>query len=464
MNRTLLSLLLVVLLGCPVLAQDQVKIVQLDLYPAAPPRLAFQYQLFPGITGLLPEPRGNAAVYYYAAVERTPSAEESKKISEWLKMPLDELPLKDIQALLTKYKLSMRQLEYAARCGMCDWQLPVERFGYGTLLPGLSGFQSLSRLLALQVRVCLAQHDYNKAIDTLRTGLAFGRNVAQAPVLINGLVGVAIESMMLKRVEEMISLPDAPNLYWALTALPTPFIDIRWSVPGEMDSVYADMPAIRDIKTRKHSREEWIRMMQQGGVILRMSGMEPNAAAENKSRTLTMALIYYSRAKNNLLAIGYTQEQVDAMCVPQVLVTAAVDEFEYWRQSASKWFAVPYWQAHEGLKQTEAAFEDLKSYNPLAFLLPAWDKAYLSMAKAERQVAALRCIEALRLYAAAHDGALPVSLDEIREVPIPTDPVTGKPFTYTREGNHVVLESSPPTGEDPSQGMRYELTLKHAKH
>ena len=44
----------------------------------------------------------------------------------------------------------------------------------------------------------------------------------------------------------------------------------------------------------------------------------------------------------------------------------------------------------------------------------------------DRHVATFRVIEALRLHAAAHDGRLPESLDEITEVSVPEDPATDR--------------------------------------
>ena len=75
---------------------------------------------------------------------------------------------------------------------------------------------------------------------------------------------------------------------------------------------------------------------------------------------------------------------------------------------------------------------------PLEQHLPG---ALFAFARTDRQLAALRCIEALRLYAAGHDGKLPPTLDDIKEVPIPSNPVTGKPFSYRLEGRTAVLEA-----------------------
>ena len=38
---------------------------------------------------------------------------------------------------------------------------------------------------------------------------------------------------MLDRVEELISQPGAPNLYWALTALPRPLVSMREALETE---------------------------------------------------------------------------------------------------------------------------------------------------------------------------------------------------------------------------------------
>src|SRR5262249_54652609 len=47
----------------------------------------------------------------------------------------------------------------------------------------------------------------------------------------------------------------------------------------------------------------------------------------------------------------------------------------------------------------------------------------------EQQIALLRHVEALRLYAAENGGTLPAKLSDV-PVPLPDDPFTGKPFPY----------------------------------
>jgi len=92
-------------------------------------------------------------------------------------------------------------------------------------------------------------------------------------------------------------------------------------------------------------------------------------------------------------------------------------------------------------------------------LRPAHERALMVAKKLDRHIAALQCIEAMRLYAAGHNGKFPKALAAIAEVPIPGDPVTQKPFVYTRTGSKAVLEASAPEGATDKDAMRYELKL-----
>ena len=101
---------------------------------------------------------------------------------------------------------------------------------------------------------------------------------------------------------------------------------------------------------------------------------------------------------------------------------------------------------------------------PIARLLPpgGTDKVFSARTRIDRRLAALRCVEAVRLYAAAHDGKLPASLDEIKDVPLPLDPVNGKPFDYRVAGDRAYLSCSPFPGQpaNNTNTPTYELTIK----
>jgi tetratricopeptide (TPR) repeat protein len=84
----------------------------------------------------------------------------------------------------------------------------------------------------------------------------------------------------------------------------------------------------------------------------------------------------------------------------------------------------------------------------------------LLMNRLDRHVAALQCVEALRLYAGAHDGKFPDKLSDVTEVAVPEDPISKKPFVYHRTGSKAALEAPAPNGATAKDAMRYLLILK----
>ena len=93
--------------------------------------------------------------------------------------------------------------------------------------------------------------------------------------------------------------------------------------------------------------------------------------------------------------------------------------------------------------------------------MPAFGKVYLAWARIDRQLAGLRCVEAIRLHAATHGGNLPRALAEITDVPLPIDPITGKGMDawYKLEADGMGVLEVPPPPETPIHdlGRRYEL-------
>lgn len=96
---------------------------------------------------------------------------------------------------------------------------------------------------------------------------------------------------------------------------------------------------------------------------------------------------------------------------------------------------------------------------PVLSLLPALARAHLKSALLERNIALLRCVEAIRMHAAQNQGQLPGSLEEIQAVPVPTNPTTGGSFSYKIENGKGILEASSPPGEPARSGLRYVIAI-----
>jgi hypothetical protein len=92
---------------------------------------------------------------------------------------------------------------------------------------------------------------------------------------------------------------------------------------------------------------------------------------------------------------------------------------------------------------------------------PAHERCRVIVKRFETNLAALQCVEAIRSYAASHEGQLPGTLAHITEVSVPKDPMGDMPFAYTCSGSTAVLESFLPGGADEKDKIRYEISIKN---
>jgi hypothetical protein len=187
------------------------------------------------------------------------------------------------------------------------------------------------------------------------------------------------------------------------------------------------------------------------------------------SRTAYAALValIYPNARAYLLSHGRTAEQLDALPLTQVVLMFELAQYDRWMDEYAKVYSLPYWQARPQIAKVDQALGNRKA-DPASggllasMLIPATGKVLRAQVRTQRRVAMLRTVEALRLYAAAHQGSLPETLDDLRDVPVPLDPMTGKAFGYIRHGpERVTLDAPPPPGEQAweNNALRYEITL-----
>src|SRR5262249_34049064 len=121
-------------------------------------------------------------------------------------------------------KNALRQADRAARMDKPDWQiLPKLRTdGINLLLPDLQKMRALASSLQVRFKEEVAERRFDDALRTAKTMFALSRHMNEHPTLIGELVGIAIAFVAIAPLEEMLEQPDCPNLYWALTNLPTP--------------------------------------------------------------------------------------------------------------------------------------------------------------------------------------------------------------------------------------------------
>ncbi len=463
--------------------------IKLTVRPAAAPTPALKYVLLPELADTQP---GNAALDYQRAhsfewwtyVRRLPYYHE---LADWLDRPLAEIH--DKISFIRNFS-ALKEVDIGARRESCDWQMTerLRKEGIGLLLPDVQGFREYATMLAMRCRLEIADKKYADAIYTLQTSFALGRHVSEMPTLISGLVGNAICTVTLGRVEELMQAPGAPNLYWALTDLPRPLIDLRKGLQGEKLSVDAEFrrrhyqpsfhmrgedqlvdaefPELKTLESERLSPQAQQRILKKLAFLQAISGDNSRPGWNNKLGFVPLVLKGYPAAKRALIAQGRKPEDVAAIPVIQVIVIDALQQYRRLRDDTFKWTSVPYPQARpQWIKlraEIRATAREHPGAAPLLALVPAIEKVYEATLRLDRRVAALRCIEAVRLYAAGHGGKLPAKLSDISEVPIPNDPVTGKSFVYQVNGDRVTLHGPPLADGQPALHfpLHYELTFK----
>jgi len=468
-----LALTVVLAVGAaPVLfADDEVEVHRLTVSPSAEPVPALKYELLPDI---MEEIDGNAAVYLgKEKAEETAFFSKRdlwEKIEErWQTAPLEELRSDEQTMILLGDGPPYYYLNQAARCRYCDWQLPYRRETFYTiLLPEIQESRQFARILACRARIQIARGKLDEALKTFQTGYGIGRHVADNETLVGGLVGIAMCGSISEQVLEYIQQPDAPNLYWALTMLPRPMIDLRRAVEVERHSLELCFPELSNLESIHDDSDGWrdrvyglVEKIEDLGLMSEMgrhSGIYRNSATLN-----LLAVKSYPRAKQSLIQQGFSEEVVESMPVGQVLLIDLVRTFERIRDDAFKWFYVPFDEAREGMKRARAELdqsqEELREVLPLAnAMLPPLMACRNAVVRTERNLAAMRVIEALRLHAHENGGKLPERLEDVTVVPVPPNPATGKPFSYRLENDTAILEL--PKSDGVYFSYRYEIKIR----
>jgi hypothetical protein len=470
MRLSVVTAFLVMAAG-PASAQPPPSPVRLTVEPMAAPVPALKYYLMPQVRD---RERGNAAFLYYRAF--SPEWQSHRRDPKYLdrvatanEKPLRELKRAEIDALAKQFSSPMlREVDRAARRTYCDWELNqrVREEGIYLPFPDVQGFRTVASLLHLRARQEMLAGRYDQAARTIQTGLGLGRHVAEGPTLIHTLVGVACVSNLLPAIEDWIERPGAPNLYWALTDLPRPLLSVRNGLEGERFYIDWLFPGYRARLEDPGAASSPARVQSS---LQKYAGLMDLDGAARTWKPLVIALKVYPRAKRFLRQSGRSAEEVEAIPALQAVFLYEIHHYDVAYDDLRKWANLPYHEAAPYLRRAldrARAQSKEEGYSTLAsVLLPSLDRVLAAPVRVERKIAALRCVEALRLYAAAHSGKLPAKLDEVKDVSIPLDPRTGKPFEYRLEGNRATLTGPAPEGDraDVNNFIRYELTMRTSK-
>ena len=375
-------------------------------------------------------------------------------------------------------------IERATKCRYCDWGLAEEDLvrdeTFGLLLPSVQETRSISRALALQTRVAIAEKRFDRAIELIRMNYQLGQNVSKMKFMVTALIGIAEVGITNGTMIDFIATPDSPNMYWALSELPRPIIDVRDAFRLEMTSMQSLFPEIFEAEEADFNAEVWkshtshivestfhYREAMYGGSGNEADDVDLALTVEKLALKLGptgVGLLAYGKAKKELLKDGEDPEKVEAMPVAQVIMINMGRDITKSSQRMERWIYQPFNVAYKGMMQEEEALAKRQregfAMRPgeaiASMLLPATQQVYSAQMRIQRDIDAMRVIEAIRMHA-AETGSLPATLDEISVVPVPVNPATNQPFSYQLKGGTATLEL--PRSDGIVYSKRFEIRL-----
>lgn len=174
---------------------------------------------------------GDAAQLYLEAIKALsdPNQYDAGEVEEWIKVSDGSIEkVKPLLELITRASLSRK----------CQWD-QLEKIDPFKLSAGL---KMLTEMLAVKARAQIAAGEYSGAVDTIRSGIAMGRHIANSDSMIQGVIGIATASVMLKQVETLVQSPGAPSMLRSLQDLPRPLIHLDKVMNREWDRLKPKRP------------------------------------------------------------------------------------------------------------------------------------------------------------------------------------------------------------------------------
>jgi hypothetical protein len=250
----------------------------------------------------------------------------------------------------------------------------------------------------------------------------------------------------------MVQQPGCPNLYWALTNLPSPLVDLHKGIEGdrllaktELGVVDGRAPMTDEQLKKAVSRIATILDFQRFESGKPVRSIRPRLQERARDEDRVRA------ARRRLMEAGCAEEVVRRFPPLQVILLDEKRAYECLRDEEMKMLALPFWQSDTQSQAGESLLEGLQ---------PQIVQARQTQARLEQRIALLRHIEALRMYAASHHGQWPAHLAEM-PVPLPVNPFTGKAFDYKVEGLTAHIQGFlPPDETNPASQILYEVTLR----
>ncbi len=367
--------------------------VRLYVRPAPSPRPALKYQLLPDVAELRPgNPAQNYRQVLHGAAE--PLLQQRGDLGA---RPVPDDPARRAAAGRDGRGLWRRcaatgGLGRAARCARLAGARSAQEGGLETLPAEVGPLQILGEALQARFRIQVSRWRHDDATHAAATMFALARHLGEHPSEVGNLVGLWTAHLGLDTLEEMVQQPGCPNLYWALTDLPCPLVDVRKGVQGERALVAAELRGIRDDSPM--TAEEIDAFVGRISGLLSYSrertGRPPRSPRIRfEARVKDEARVLAARAR--LVEAGLGRLKVSLYPATQVILVNEKREFEARRDDRIKLLGLPIVDLDRAAGAEGPASD---GDNLFADLLPRIAVLRRTQARIEQQVALLRHVEA----------------------------------------------------------------------
>jgi hypothetical protein len=453
MIRVLLAVVAVAAFSLGACAEEAV--VRLEVRPMPAPKPALKYQLLPDVAELKP---GNPGQNYLKCfMEQRTFFYGKEAVAEragYLSLPLAELPADKLRNYGGN---ALRQADWAARLDSLDWQVTqhLQSDGLDAALPEPTPLRVLASALQVRFRGHVAGRRFEDGVGSAKTMFALARHLGEYPAEAANQVGLSVAGQALDTLEEMVQQRGCPNLYWALTDLPCPLVELRKGLQGQRALVAADLRSLREEPMTGAEVEKFVGRLSGVMSFAREQAGEPPRSLRAALAARVKDPERVRAARGRLIEAGGKEDLVGKLPPAQVILLDEKRAYDLVQDERFKLVGLALWQVEALRGSGSNPGADGGEDGLFADLLPDVLKLRRTQGRLEQRIALLRHVEALRLYAAAHDGKPPEKLTDC-PVPLPDDPFTGKPFGYHVEGQTAHLSAGPPRGDN----VRYEVTIR----
>ena len=347
---------------------------------------------------------------YAAAMDGDAQALASPEIMAWLEANAEAL----------EQFRAATQLEYRG--------MPIETADetiISFLLPHLSKMRQLSKAAVIEGQRLTSQGEHEAALDVYLDTLAVGAHASHGPMLIENLVGNAIQNLASSRLLDSFAADAEDRIDYA-------------SLSEELAVKYQPLRPLEE--TLQFERVMALDIVQRSFEVNPETGNY--RVSENGLHKLGSSFGFVGSDSPGEAALGFMLGNVGFASI--------TNQINRHYDQLTDGARLPYWQGREKLRELEDELSDpaFRWRNPLlSMLLPSLSRATQISVRAEANRRATMLVANVKAYRQQH-GAYPDSLDALDAGNVIVDPFTGSGFAYRRTGDDFTLYSLGSNGVD----------------